>query len=219
MRDNDLVDRVGLDKVVAICRSLDCTLMSTCVEQRNGDIELCQDCYDEIKQLPRRQCAVKLEMNIGRHNECTKPNHLVDEFGCIKQTTACAVKLEMNLPGLNEILAAKGNTFQQAGSKRRSAYTSMKKKYTSMVAKELVAQGCVPDEPYDLISPRCTWFEPHRRRDLDNISAGAKFVFDAMVHVGIIKSDNLMHIQSKGDRYAHTDANDRYVVVDWIIIE
>ena len=134
--------------------------------------------------------------------------------------TTIRVVLPFGLPGLNEILAAKGNTFITRGSKRRSAYTTLKKKYTSLVAKELVAQGCVPDEPHSMIEPTFMWFEPHKRRDLDNISAGGvKFVMDAFVEVGIIPSDNLMHVQRMTSIYQASETRERHALVTWDVVE
>jgi len=132
----------------------------------------------------------------------------------------CTVLLPIDLPGLNEILAAKGNIYRQSGGRQRSAYTAMKKKYTGVVAKALVEQGCVPNAPYNMIEPSLIFYEPHKRRDLDNISAGgSKFVFDAMVTVGIISNDNLMHIQKMSAAYAPSETKERYVAVSWKIIE
>ena len=36
---------------------------------------------------------------------------------------------------------------------------------------------------------RFWWFEPHRRRDPDNIQIGAKFILDTLVRMGVLEND------------------------------
>lgn len=132
---------------------------------------------------------------------------------------SCEVSIDANIPGLNEILTAKGNSFRQKGSMRRSAYTVMKAKYTGLIVRALVAQHCVPDEPYNMIVPHITCYEVARRRDLDNIIAGiAKFTFDALVKAKIIPNDNLMHIRRMSGEYAPSETDHRYARVSWEVI-
>lgn len=119
---------------------------------------------------------------------------------------------------MNESLNAKGNTFTK-GKRRMSAYTVMKKKYGGAIAAELVKQQCVPETPYNMIEPSFVWYEPHKRRDLDNISGGGrKMLLDSMVDVGIISNDNLMHIQRMSDAYAPSETGERYVYISWKVI-
>jgi Holliday junction resolvase RusA-like endonuclease len=40
-----------------------------------------------------------------------------------------------------------------------------------------------------------TWVEPNKRRDLDNISFGTKFIQDAMVRYGVFPDDNQNYIR------------------------
>lgn len=127
--------------------------------------------------------------------------------------------LRFGLPGQNEILAAKGATYSPKGSRRRSAYTGMKKKYTGLVADVIRARGCIPERPHDMIMVSCVWIEPHRRRDLDNISGGLKFIFDAMVDTKVIPNDNLMHIQNIRHGYLPSTDGNRGVVVSWSVID
>ncbi len=84
------------------------------------------------------------------------------------------------LPGLNEIiLKARGNRFSGA---------HQKKKYTQLCA-QYVISGFVPTftKPVNL---KFGWCEPNRRRDVDNIQAGAKFVLDALVLTERIPDDS-----------------------------
>ena len=130
----------------------------------------------------------------------------------------CFVDIPFGVPAMNEVLNAKGNVFG-CGKRRTSSYTVMKKKYGRMIAAELVMQQCVPETPYDMIEPSFVWYEPHRRRDLDNISGGGrKFILDSIVAVGIISNDNLVHIQKMSDDYAPSETGGRYVHVSWKVI-
>ena len=130
----------------------------------------------------------------------------------------CFVDIPFGVPAMNEVLNAKGNVFGY-GKRRTSSYTVMKKKYGRMIAAELVMQQCVPETPYYRIEPSFVWYEPYMRRDLDNIVAGHKFVFDSVVDVGILSNDNLLHIQKISDEYAPSDTGKRHVHVSWEIIQ
>lgn len=57
---------------------------------------------------------------------------------------------------------------------------------------------------------RYTYFEPNRRRDLDNVSGYFHKVFqDALVAAGILKDDNWLHITGFSDRFECDPANPR----------
>lgn len=47
-----------------------------------------------------------------------------------------------------------------------------------------------------------TWYEPNRKRDLDNISSyGRKVIQDALVHCGVIHNDGWKEILGFADRF------------------
>ncbi|MBO5840087.1 MAG: RusA family crossover junction endodeoxyribonuclease [Methanobrevibacter sp.] len=47
-----------------------------------------------------------------------------------------------------------------------------------------------------------TWYEPNRKRDLDNISSyGRKVIQDALVHCGVIHNDGWKQILGFYDRF------------------
>ena len=86
------------------------------------------------------------------------------------------------LPGLNEIINAAKDHYGK--------YSRMKTKYTNLVgwiAKRL--------PKYEKVALVITWYEPDRRRDLDNIMAGQKFILDGLVAAGTIPNDNQNHVQ------------------------
>ncbi len=41
-----------------------------------------------------------------------------------------------------------------------------------------------------------TWFEPNARRDIDNISFGAKFVLDGLIQAGKLANDGRKQVQA-----------------------
>ena len=52
--DNELVECVGRDNMVKICKQIGCPLYIACFP-RNGHIEICAECYAEVeKQYPDR---------------------------------------------------------------------------------------------------------------------------------------------------------------------
>ena len=87
-------------------------------------------------------------------------------------------------PVLNEMLAA-----ARARRGKGSAYSAMKKEMTEIV----MAQCSIQDlrTMYGPVEVHITAFEINKRRDPDNISAGAfKFVLDGLVKSGIIETDS-----------------------------
>ena len=113
--------------------------------------------------------------------------------------------LSFGLPGLNEII--------KAAKKHHMAYATMKKKYTQMVEKELMAQGCIPDKPYAAIAIEFEWIEGAHARDPDNARVGAKFCIDAMVNRGIIPNDTRKEVRILRDLYPA--GKERAVIVRW----
>ena len=47
-----------------------------------------------------------------------------------------------------------------------------------------------------------TWYEPNRKRDLDNVSSyGRKVIQDALVHCGVLHNDGWKQILGCSDRF------------------
>ncbi len=57
-----------------------------------------------------------------------------------------------------------------------------------------------------------TWVEKDMRRDKDNIASAKKFVFDALVKLGILGNDNWQWVEGFEDRFALNKANPRVIV-------
>lgn len=91
------------------------------------------------------------------------------------------------LPTMNEIVAV--------SKKHHMAYASMKKKYTDLV--HLHASNLPKVDRADFL---IIWYCKNRRKDKDNIMAGAKFILDGLVNAGVIENDgwaqvgNIFHV-------------------------
>lgn len=59
---------------------------------------------------------------------------------------------------------------------------------------------------------RVLWVEPNRRRDLDNIAFGKKFIQDGLVKAGILHNDTHHEIVGFTDEFAYDKKDPRIVV-------
>lgn len=102
------------------------------------------------------------------------------------------------LPGLNEYIDVERTN--------RFAAAKMKREFEQHIGAFIymaVDQGTLHshDKPCELI---IKWFEPNRRRDLDNISFATKFIQDALVKCGVFPDDNSKYIRALHHTY-HVD--------------
>ena len=103
--------------------------------------------------------------------------------------------LDFPLPTLNEMIrTARGNKYAAA---------AQKKKYTALVATEIMVQTERPH--FEAISLDITWIETKKKRDPDNVFAAAKFILDGMVAAAIIDDDERDHVASITNRIAVSD--------------
>lgn len=91
------------------------------------------------------------------------------------------------LPGLNEMIGA-----AKRGRGKQNAYAREKKAIEQYIISTIHAEK-IP------FFHRCkigfTWIEPNRRRDIDNISVGKKYILDALVKAGVLHDDNWNHVK------------------------
>lgn len=84
------------------------------------------------------------------------------------------------LPNLNDYTkACRTNKF--AGAKMKKDAEKIVSAYISQQLKGVQFPGKV--------RIYFTWYEPNRRRDIDNVAFAKKFVLDALVSAGVLKSD------------------------------
>lgn len=96
------------------------------------------------------------------------------------------------LPGMNDILKApKGNRFR-ANQIKREAETKI-----AWCIKQQLRGVQIQGK----VTLRYTWHEPNRRRDLDNIASGHKYVQDALVRAGVLAGDGWRHIVGFSDAF------------------
>jgi Holliday junction resolvase RusA-like endonuclease len=108
--------------------------------------------------------------------------------------------IEGRLPSLNEYINAE--------RRNRFAGAKLKKQYTEMVAR------AAKDVPHfsNPVGVSILWIEPNRRRDLDNIYFGKKFILDGLVLAGVIENDDQRHVISLSDSIAVDSDNPRIEV-------
>lgn len=68
-------------------------------------------------------------------------------------------------------------------------YAEMKSTYTGLVA--MIAGKLPRIKKADFV---ITWHCKNRRKDKDNIMGGQKFIFDGLVHAGVLKNDGWSQI-------------------------
>lgn len=110
------------------------------------------------------------------------------------------------LPGLNEILRAKGASGAPGARGRRwNAYGALKKEWEAKIsaAARLATAAQTPTvSPFDgPVEVGFYWVEVNHRRDLDNIAAGKKLVFDGLVASGLLAGDGWKHVRGFWDQF------------------
>lgn len=102
-----------------------------------------------------------------------------ERAGCVGGNAVMRFTIQGRLPGYNEIIGAT-NAHRYAGH-------MLKRRETKRCGQEIIAQS-VPTfkKPISILFQ---WFEPNARRDIDNVSAGQKFILDALVETGRLTND------------------------------
>ena len=120
------------------------------------------------------------------------------------------------LPCLNEIIAA-----ANAGSGKYNPHNTVKRETQERIGWAIISarnkHKIRPITRNERVWIVVEYFEPDRRRDVDNIAAGAKFILDALVETGILPTDG----QKCVEQYipiVGTDKDDPRVVVHIHII-
>jgi Holliday junction resolvase RusA-like endonuclease len=116
---------------------------------------------------------------------------------------SCTFTILGRLPGLNEVVNA-ARTHRMVGAKQ-------KKHATSNCAWSIITQR-VPifNTP---VNVSFTWFEKDGRRDVDNITVGAKFILDALVATGRIKNDGRKYVRSVNHSFPEPDKKNPRILV------
>lgn len=107
------------------------------------------------------------------------------------------------LPGLNEYTkACRSGAYAGAG---------MKKETEDMITWYIVQQ--LKDVRFDApVEVAFRWYEQNRKRDIDNIAFAKKFILDALVKSGIIRSDGWSGVAKFTDEFFIDPKNPRVEV-------
>ena len=95
------------------------------------------------------------------------------------------------LPGANEYIDACRKSHHAANKQKKDAQAS--------VAWSVKMASIAPVNAPVRLSVK--WVEESRRRDLDNIRFGVKFILDALVDAGILKGDGWEHVVGFDDTF------------------
>lgn len=91
------------------------------------------------------------------------------------------------LPGLNEIITANKQGKSRSGKFLIGlGYTNMKAEWGKQIVKA-IRDAKIP--PLKRVRVMFQWMESKKNRDPDNIAAGKKFIFDALVDAGVLEND------------------------------
>ncbi len=61
---------------------------------------------------------------------------------------------------------------------------------------------------------KIVWYEPNRKRDIDNVFSGAKFLLDAFVKAGVIPNDTQQFIRGISNKIELDRKNPR-IEIEW----
>ena len=114
------------------------------------------------------------------------------------------------LPGLNDYLKAERSFY-----KGHSCGNDMKQSYQMLVSNAIRTSLRRQTVKYP-ITIHYSFYEPNKRRDLDNIAAVAhKFIQDALVKCRIIENDGWQYIKGFSDEF-HVDRHNPRIEVTLI---
>jgi Holliday junction resolvase RusA-like endonuclease len=107
------------------------------------------------------------------------------------------------LPTLNEYIdAERGNRF---------AASKMKAHWTGHAYQWARAAYLLPVQRYP-VRVRCTWWLKDRRKDLDNVRFGVKFILDGLQVAGVLLGDGQQYVAELVDTFGVDKANPRVEV-------
>lgn len=125
-----------------------------------------------------------------------------EEYNTVRQKKHATLVIQGSLPNLNDYTkACRGNRF--AGAK-------MKKDSEEIITWHIVQQKIGHFEGRVKLAFR--WYEPNRKRDLDNICFAKKFILDALVSSGTIEADSWRCVIGFTDNFFVDNENPRIEV-------
>lgn len=120
--------------------------------------------------------------------------------------------LKGTLPGLNDYLRAE-RSFTRRGTKGHSCGNDMKQECQMLIANAIRLQLKLL-RIHNPVFIRYSFYEPNRKRDLDNIAGVAhKFVQDSLVKCGVLENDGWDNITGFSDQFFLDRHNPRIEIV------
>ena len=116
-----------------------------------------------------------------------------------------SIQVSGRLDGLNE--------YTKANRSNRYAGANMKKKNEGKVISAIRAAGLEGKRIKPPVRITIDWYEPNRRRDLDNIAFAKKFILDGIVKAGLLDNDNWEFVEGFIDYFYIDKANPRIEIV------
>ena len=112
------------------------------------------------------------------------------------------------LPGLNEMIAKNRSGWASGAKLKEETDTricwAIRRHMTSGICKKVTAP----------VRIRFEWHESNRRRDLDNIFSGKKFILDAMQRMGVLLGDDQKHVTGLRDEFILDKDNFVLVIIE-----
>lgn len=106
------------------------------------------------------------------------------------------------LPGANEAIGM--------ASHNRYASGTLKRKETRRCALAAIAEGL--PKIMKPVKIHFKWIEPNRKRDIDNVRFGAKYIMDGLQESGKLPNDSWLWVVSMSDEWAVDRVNPRIEV-------
>jgi hypothetical protein len=112
--------------------------------------------------------------------------------------TAVSLWIPGPMPGLNEMLAA-----ARSVRGKGSAYATLKRQWGDVVWSRAQSAGLHRLGAFAVpVAVRFEWVERDRKRDPDNIRAGAKAILDGLVKAGVLAGDGWKHVAGLSDAFS-----------------
>jgi hypothetical protein len=92
-----------------------------------------------------------------------------------------------------------------------SAKYHQQKQVERYITKDFIGGRIKRVERYP-VTINITWIEKNRKRDPDNIAFAKKFIFDALVNMGIMRNDGYKEVAALSDKFDVDKDNPRILV-------
>lgn len=103
------------------------------------------------------------------------------------------------------------NTYINECRRHRKAGNALKRECTDIAGMHAISNGIKPVRQPVIIGLR--FLEPDKKRDVDNVYSGAKFILDGLVRANILPDDSQKWVVDVGYDISHVDSPKKAGVV------